>query len=379
MARILTAAAALAVGLSASAAAAQDPIEPETLTVESEIAPGDNIFVVSTNWGGAGAVSIFSQDDLSYKGDFSTGMNAQMFIGSEGKVGYAASAFPERIMYGPIKAYLQTFDVSTLKTEDEVEIPNKFAQTMAQATALQVTSDGKWALVQNATPATSVSVVDLKSGKVRSEIPVPGCWGIYPSADPAKFSSLCGNGTMLTIKLKSNGKLAGQKYSEDIFDVDSEPLFAHPQRVGDNLIFTSFDGKFFEVSDAGDAAELVGKWSYTEGVEGDWAPGGYEVMAYYEPGGVMFVPMHSGATNGSHKDGSEELWAIDMKEKKILYRSTAEHLTHIAVTQDETPVLFGSNAHAGGLFRYEIDPEAKYAAKLTDEIEVPDVSYLVAE
>ena len=375
----------LALSFSASWAMAQeaevpDPIEPEELKVEPEIQPGPNVFVVSPAWGGAGAVTILSADDLSYKGNYATGMTAQFFLGPDATVGYAASAFPERITYGPVKAYLQKFDVSTLKTIEEVELPPILAETMAQQPALVISPDGKWAFAQNATPATSVTVVDLKTGTVASEIPNPGCWGIYLAPKGLKFSSLCGDGSVLTVKLNSKGKLADQAYSDPIFDVDGDPLFVHSQRIDGNLVFSTFDGEFVVVSDEGKTAKVLDSWSYTDGIEGDWAPGGYEIMAYSEPNGVMFVTMHSGASEGSHKDGSEELWAIDMKAKKVLYRSYAEHMTHVAVTGDaEAPVLFGVDGHEGTVYRYEIDPTARFAAKFTGSMHIQDAGYIVVK
>ena len=375
----------VALSLSTSWASAQeptipDPIEPEELTVESEISPGPNLFVVSPSWGGAGAITILSADDLSYKGNFATGMNGQFFLSPDATTGYAASAFPERITYGPIKAYLQKFDIATLKTTQEVEIPPQFAQTAAQQPTLVISPDTKWAYIQNATPATSVTVMNMETGEATAEIPNPGCWGIYLSAEGAKYSSLCGDGSMLTVTLTSKGKLKNQAYSDAIFDVESEPLFVHSQRVDGNLVFSTFDGKFVVVSDAGKTARIVDSWSYTDGIEGNWAPGGYEIMAYNEPNGVMFITMHPDAYDGSHKDGSQEVWAIDMKEKKVLYRSYAEHMTHITVTGDaEAPVLFGVNGHGGSIYRYEIDPTAKFAAKYTASIEVQDAGYLVVK
>lgn len=364
----------------AQEAAVPDPIEPEELITEAEIAPGPNVFVVSPSWIGAGAISILSADDLSYKGNFATGMTSQFFLAPGATVGYTASAFPERITYGPVKAYLQKFDVNTLETTQEIEIPPQFAQTMAQQPGMSISADGKWGFVQNATPATSVTVVDMKSGTVASEIPNPGCWGIYLAEKGMKFSSLCGDGTMLTVELNSKGKLKNQAYSDPIFDVDADPLFVHSQRIDGNLVFSTFGGSFVTVSDKGKKATVVDSWSYTDGIEGDWAPGGYEVLAYNEPNGVMFVTMHPDAKDGSHKDGATELWAIDMKTKTVLYRSYVEHMTHIAVTDDaDAPVLFGVNSHGGEVYRYEIDPTAKFAAKFTDTLQIMDAGYLVVK
>jgi len=375
----------VALSLAAPWAAAQgqgipDPIAPERVTVETEIAPGPNVFVVTPGRGGAGSITILSVDDLTYKGNFATGSGAQFFLGPDATIGYVASAFAERITYGPIRAYLQKFAVARLETVQEVDVPPRMALTMSQQPALAISGDGNRAYLQNATPATSVTVIDMSTGEVASEIPNPGCWGIYLAPRGSKFSSLCGDGSMLTANLDSEGKLVEQAYSPAIFDVETEPLFVHSQRVDGNLVFTTFNGRFVVVSDAGKSARVVDNWSYTDGIDGDWAPGGYEILAYNEPNRVMFVTMHSGATNGSHKNGSEELWAIDMRAKKVLYRSYAEHLTHIAVTGDrEAPVVFGVDEENGLVVRYEIDPSAKFAAKFAGSAELANAGYLVVK
>lgn len=378
MSKLWGAAWGVVVALSAGAALADEPIAAETLRVEQAIKPGKNVYVVAPAWGGAGAIYIFSADDLAYKGDFATGLTAQFALGSQGDVGYAASAYAKRITYGPVEAILQKFDISTLKTTQEISILPKFAQTAAAQGMLQVTPDGKFAYIQNATPATSVSIVDLKTGALTAEAPIPGCWTINLAEDSSGFSSLCGDGRILTTKVGPDGKVTTKTYSDKIFDVEKDPLFVHAQRVKGDLVFLSYSGAFYRVSDKGPAAKLVETFSVTEGVKGDWAPGGYEVMSYSAPYGVMFVSMHAGAKDGSHKNGSEEIWAIDMAKKTVLYRSVAKGLTHLAVTQDKVPLVFGVNGHEGGLYRFEVDPTAKFAAKLTSEVALKDVGFLVA-
>lgn len=363
--------------LASSAAQAEDPIAPEQISVEQTIKPGPNVFVSASEWAGAGAVNIFSAADLTYKGNYPTGMQAQFTVSPGAETGFVASAFPKRIMYGPVEAVIQTFDVSTLKLKQEVIVLPKFAQIGPAQGNIQVSADGARAFIQNATPATSVTIVNLKTGKVTAEAPIPGCWQINLAPAGDKFSSLCGDGTMLTVKLGADGKVASQTRSRPFFDVEKDPLFTHSQRVDGDLMFVSYSGVFYRVSDKGDAAELVDTFAFAKGVPGDWAPGGYAIMGYNAPNRVMFVLMHSGAKDGSHKNVSEELWAVDLKTKAVQYRSVAKGLTQIAVSQDPVPLIFGVNSHLGGLYRFEADPTARFAAKLTHELPVKDASYVV--
>lgn len=363
----------------ATSAAAQEPIAPEEIGVETTIKPGPNIYVLMSAWDGAGAVNVLSADDLSYKGNVTTGMTGQFALGAKADVVFTASAFPKRIVYGPVEAVFQKSDISTLKTQQEIIVPPKLAQAAAAQGMIQVSADGRRAVLQNATPATSVTILDLEKGAVVDEVPIPGCFSIILSTDAKRFTSICGDGTLLSVRLGDNGKAISQASSDKIFDVDADPLFIHTQRVNGDLVFLSYSGVFYRVSDKGDKAKLLDRYAFTEGVAGDWAPGGYEVIAYNEPNGVMFVTMHSGAEDGSHKNGSEEIWAVDPIKKKLMYRSAAKGLTHIAVNQSKTmPLVFGIDSHDGKIQRYEVDPTARFAAKLTHEIELPEPGFVVA-
>lgn len=354
--------------LAMSMAHAESSLVPETLTVEKTIKPGANVFILDQNWKGPSRVNVLSADDLSHKGILSVGLISQFKLTKDRKTAYTASAYAKRIMYGPTEAVLQEFDVDTLSVKREIPVSSKMAQIAPYSSLLQLTADERYALVQNATPASSVTVVDLIRGKAISEIPTPGCWGIYPAPKGNKFSSLCGDGAATTYTFEADGRFTPGKRSEKIFDVDADPLFIHAERVGKDLLFTSYNGNLYRVSDAGEAPKLKDKFSFTKGIEGNWAPGGFEVTAYNPAHNVLFVAMHPDAEDGSHKNEAEEIWAVDLKAKKVLYRSTVEKVISITVTEGEQPVLFGMNEE-GLVQRFEIDPDAKFAAKLTDKVE----------
>lgn len=347
---------------------AESNFVPETLTVEKTIKPGANVFVLDQNWMGPSRVNVLSADDLSHKGILSVGLISQMVLTKDHKTAYTASSYAKRIMSGPTEAVLQEFDINTLSQKREIPISNKLAQVAPYTSLLQLTTDEHYALVQNATPASSVTVVDLKSGKAISEIPTPGCWGIYPALKGNKFSSLCGDGAATTYTFEANGQFTPGKRSAKIFDVDADPLFIHAERVGKDLLFTSYSGSLYRVSDAGEAPKLKDKFSITKGIEGNWAPGGFKITAYNPAHDVLFVAMHPDAEDGSHKNEAEEIWAVDLDDKKVLYRSNAEGEISISVTAGKHPVLFGFGEE-GQVQRYEVDPDAKFAAKLTDKVE----------
>ena len=100
---------------------------------------------------------------------------------------------------------------------------------------------------------------------------------------------------------------------------------------------------------------LTDKISVTEGIEGNWAPGGYGVTAYNAANDVVFMIMHSGAHEGSHKNASEEIWAYSLASKKLIGRYPAKGLVAIDVTQDENPVVYGVNENEKTVDQYSSD------------------------
>ncbi|TBU93282.1 amine dehydrogenase large subunit [Stutzerimonas kirkiae] len=354
--------------LAVAPAFAEEPFVPERLTVEEKIKPGPNLFVLDSNWAGSSNISVLSADDLSTKGNLSVGLVGQMVLSSDQKTAYTASAYAKRIVYGETEAVLHEFDVDTLSIKREIVVSPKFAQVAPSFNSLQISADDRYVFVQNATPAASVSVVDLKAGKQIAEVPTPGCWGLYPALEGARFSSLCGDGTITSYSVNEDGSAAKPVKSKKIFDVDSDPLFLQAQRAGKELLFTSYHGNLYRVSDKAAEVKLVDKFSYTEGAEG-WAPGGFQLMAYNKANNVLFVAMHPDAEDGSHKNPAEEVWALDLKAKKVLYRSPVEGPVSLFVSSGKAPVLFALNDEEGEVVRYEVDPEAKFAAKPTDKAE----------
>ena len=330
--------------------------EPETVTVEPHIAPGPNLFVNETSVlsKGASQIHVYGQDDLAYKGQVSLGLNSQFIPSTDGKKLYAFSHYMERYTYGDIETVLQVFDVNTLSVEREIIIPNKAVKANGMNQLIAASHDEKYLFIQNATPATSVTVIELEPGKVHTEIPTPGCYGIMPARDSYRFSSLCGGGEVKTFALSGDGYEVTT--SEQIFDVDTDALYLHSQRrkTGE-LIMTSFNGNLYLLDDTGTRVTLTDKISVTEGIEGNWAPGGYGVTAYNAANDVVFMIMHSGAHEGSHKNASEEIWAYSLASKKLIGRYPAKGLVAIDVTQDENPVVYGVNENEKTVDQYSSD------------------------
>jgi methylamine dehydrogenase heavy chain len=222
---------------------------------------------------------------------------------------------------------------------------------------MQGSVDGRFVLIQNVTPATSITVVDVKSGKVTGEVANPGCYGIYPSATAgARFATLCGDGTVRGYTLDKAGRKAEIKASAKVFDADKDALFVHAEPDGTSLLFVSFKGDIYRISVDGDVPTLVETIPMTAGTEGDWRPGGYQPIAFDAKTGILYALMHKGGTEGSHKNPAEEIWAFDVKSKKILARSPSQLATSLTILPGDAPALFAVNPIDVSIIRYEIEP-----------------------
>lgn len=319
-----------------------EAFKPEVMSVEKAISPGPNVLVNEASWDGASKIHVYGQADMAYKGLMSLGLTSQFIISKDGSKAYALSDYMKRYTYGPIESVLQVFDIKTLSPIQEIIVPNKIAKAIGMTGLIEASADEKYLYLQNATPATSVTVVDLSAGKVLTEVPTPGCYGIYPSLSGYAFSTLCGTGQARTYTL--TGDQYSTATSNKFFDVDGDALYIHAQRTSaGKLVFTSFNGNLYLVDDSSGTFKLTEKIEVSKGVEGNWAPGGYAISAYNSANDMLFMIMHPDAYEGSHKDGSKEIWAYSLKEHKLISRSAAEHLVAIAVTQDKEPKIFGSN------------------------------------
>jgi methylamine dehydrogenase heavy chain len=224
----------------------------------------------------------------------------------------------------------------------EVVIPAKRSSNMPTDYNLRLVDDEKLALIYNFTPAQSVTVVDIVAREFLAEIPIAGCALAYPMGGRA-FSSLCSDGSMLTVTLGDDGQQVSSSRTEPFFDDESDPMMEKAVMAGGVAYFPTFHGNIIPV-DLGAAAPVVGdSWSMLGDGDSGWRPGGLQLAASDGAGNLYFL-MHPEGKEGSHKDPGVEVWVFDGEaESRVRRIELSLPAISISVTRDEEPLLVATN------------------------------------
>lgn len=336
-----------------------EDLAPEKVTEAKIPADVKRVYLIdlAINHIADGKAWVLKADDLSMLGTVEMGFLGTLYAAPKGDKLYVASTYFERLTRGKRTDVVSIFDPSTLKVVDEIIIPTKRAMPIEYRPLLQGSSDGKFLFVQNATPATSITVVDLAK-KTSAELPAPGCYGTYPSIKDAKHvSTLCGDGTFGTYALNEAGTEGKRAASDKVFDADKDALFIHGETLGENYYFATFNGVIQAFNLDGDKAVQTDKFSISEGVEGNWVPGGYQPYAIDHATGTMFILMHANGAEGSHKNPSEEIWSVDLKAKKVVARTKSPPLISLTIAQGDKPTLYGINPMEPSVVKFTVNAD----------------------
>ena len=137
----------------------------------------------------------------------------------------------------------------------------------------------------------------------------------------------------------------------------------------------SYSGKFMRLAVDGDTAAPQPAGDAAEGWRG-WAPGGYQPFAYDAQAGVAYALMHDKAAEGSHKAPSVEIWAYDVRAKKLLARSPLAGLIGVTMSSSDPNTLFGIDGVANRIVRLAVDPQSR-AITPAGEIKLGETAALI--
>ncbi|CAB3921903.1 amine dehydrogenase large subunit [Achromobacter piechaudii] len=355
---------ALCAALAAAAGAAWADLPIEELKGGTRLPPATahRVYVMDTvfNHMVDSRINIYDGDTGKFLGLVPTSLNGHMTVSADGREIYFMTTYYERLNRGKRTDVIEAWDAETLTPKYEVPIPLKRAQALNYRNYLRQTTDGGLLLAQNATPATSVTVVDLKTRQFADEITATaGCWSVIPlPSRPRSFATVCGDGALLTIDLDAAGKPASQQRSKPMFDMEKDPVFIHTENLGDTFYFVSFYGNVYTADFSGKEVSFGAPWSLldADGKDRGWRPGGYNLLAVNRALKRLYVGMHPNGAEGSHKEPAAEIWVYDLTSRKRIARVPAKGALSMSVSQDDQPRLF--TIDGGNLSVFDAAPAA---------------------
>jgi len=299
---------------------------------------------------------------------------------------YAVESIYSRGHRGVRSDIVTIYDSRSLQALADVEVPAKRADVGHGMALSTVLDGGRFFLVFNQTPATSVSVVDLRARRFVGEIDTPGCALVY-AVGARRFAMLCGDGKVLAVTLDENGRELDRVESPRFFDATKDPVTEKAVRVGDSWLFASFDGQLHEVDFSGRVPQPRAPWSLFTSAQRSrgWRVGGTQHLAAHVRRHLLYSLVHRGGP-GTHKAAGSEVWVYDLTRHVRTRRFEVSNLSvaflkgyledrvgmrggvlenavvrvagwfvpnlgadNMVVTQDESPVLILGNTDVGAL------------------------------
>ncbi len=354
-----------------AAAAAQAPLAPETLTMNKAPAPNEHRLYVSDitiQHIVDNRLHVIDGEHFKYLGQFATGFAGQSTLSRDRKELYVGTTYYPRLSRGERTDVIEVHDPAAMSLIAEIPIPSRRAQALPYEGIMRTSIDGRWLFVQNVTPATSITVVDLKARKFAAEIPNPGCWIVIPSETAAnRFSTLCGDGTLQTMILNDDGSLKESKTSAPFFEPDEDPVYVQTQHLGgDRHLLASFHGKVYVADLSQPTARADKPWSLVSAADAkqNWRPGGYQLFAVNRKQQRLYIAMHKNGAEGTHKNPADEIWVVDLNTRKRLARLPGNAAIALVVTQSAQPTLYALDAMKMAIVKFSAGDKPRLLGRM---------------
>lgn len=274
----------------------------------------------------------------------SAGFTPDLLVGPEGKRLYIADTYFNYGTRGKRRDYVTVVDTHTMRAVKEIPIPPKrqLAITMPQGVAF--TNHFRFMLIFNVTPATSVTVVDLKHEKYLDTIPAAGCALIYGTRHGNRFSMLCGDGSILTVLLNDKGQAISRKHTK-FFRPYKDFFFEKPAIMHGVTYFTTRQGMVHPVSFLNRVPKIEKPWSVVTPQEAEehWKPGGWQSAAARPDDDLIYFAMHKGGAY-THEQPGSQIWVFNAKTHmrvRVIHAKTP--VISMLVTRDSHPILAAVN------------------------------------
>lgn len=233
---------------------------------------------------------------------------------------YVAETYWSRGIRGDRTDVMTVYDARTLKPKAEIPLPPKRGEYFPGNASNALTDDGRFAAVFNITPATSLSIVDVKERRFVTEVEAPGCSLVF-AAGARRFFMLCANGSALVVDLDERGNVAKAERTEPFFDAAKDPITEKAVRRDDTWIFTSYDGVIHTVNVRGPELVFGATWPLfnERDLNEKWRIGGLQHLAVHEVTGRLYALVHQGPRD-THKDPGTEVWVYDLEARERVQR-----------------------------------------------------------
>lgn len=303
----------------------------------------------------SGKALLVDGDSGRFLGELDTGFGAmRVVLSSDNRTIYSPETYFSRGTRGQRTDVVTFYDQATLAPVGEIVVPPKRSSNMPMMSNAILTDDGRFLLIYNFTPAQSITVVDTKSRTFAGEVETSGCALAYPTG-PRSFFSLCADGALLHTVLDDTGHAKSSDRTDQLFDVDHDPVTEKGVRVGDTWYFVSFSGSIYPVKIAGAALKLQKTWSLLTDAEKaqGWRPGGLQQLAAHAGLNRLYSIMHQGPLE-THKDPGREVWVYDLgRQSRVQKISMKNDAGSIQVTRDAHPLLFSAFIESSVLDVYD--------------------------
>lgn len=241
---------------------------------------------------------------------------------------------------------LVTYDAETFQPLSEITLPPKRATVVKMQGTSSLSDDQNLFVQMNFTPAVSLTLVNLESGALISEIPTPGCPNVYGGGERS-FHLLCGDGSFLTYTFDETGAITNKSRSEALFDPFEDPISISGVRRGDHWYFVSLAGDLYDFEMGADRVTLAARWPLIneDEREDEWSISGFQHLAVHDATGRLYLLTHQGPPE-TFEDPGTDVWVFDLESReRIDTYSLQERTISIAVSQDPEPRLYGLGAH----------------------------------
>jgi len=304
-----------------------------------------------------GRFVLFDAADVEWKAEISTGQFPTLVRSADGQQVYVGETTYSRGTRGERHDFVTIYDTQDYTVQGEIDLPTGRRALMAARHRSALLGDGRFLVLYAYTPAQSVEILDLEARRHVGSVEITGCALVFPTG-PRGFSSLCGDGALLTVHLDENGAVRGRRRSEPFFDPDVDPVMDDAVAIGTTFYFPSYKGVVHPVDLSGIAPRFEEPWPLVEqdaeapawiwqmltlGKAGPWLPGGLGATAAHEGRRELYVVMHpelwSGG-KGDHDFPGPEVWVFDVDGHRLLRRLEMNGVaSSIHVTAAPEPLL----------------------------------------